>query len=82
MLFSSLALILLFWQWRPMGGVIWQVQASLAQGLPGLRLFPELLQGSREVFKASDGPAGTRSLQVPDQHRAVLGCQDRRPITW
>jgi methanethiol S-methyltransferase len=25
-LFSSLALILLFWQWRPMGGVIWSVQ--------------------------------------------------------
>ena len=25
-LFSSLALILLFWQWRPMGGVIWDVQ--------------------------------------------------------
>lgn len=25
-LFSSLALILLFWQWRPMGGVIWSVR--------------------------------------------------------
>jgi len=25
-LFSSLALILLFWQWRPMGGVIWNVE--------------------------------------------------------
>ena len=25
-LFSSLALILLFWQWRPMGGVIWSVE--------------------------------------------------------
>lgn len=27
-LFSSIALILLFWQWRPMGGVIWDVQSS------------------------------------------------------
>ena len=26
-LFSSLALILLFWQWRPLGGVIWSVEA-------------------------------------------------------
>lgn len=25
-LFSSLALIVLFWQWRPMGGMIWSVQ--------------------------------------------------------
>ena len=24
-LFSSIALILLFWQWRPIGGVVWQV---------------------------------------------------------
>ena len=27
-LFSSLALILLMWQWRPMGGVVWSVQDS------------------------------------------------------
>jgi len=25
-LFSSLALVLLFWQWRPLGGVIWSVE--------------------------------------------------------
>src|SRR5436190_20130514 len=25
-MFSNLALILLFWQWRPLGGVIWDVQ--------------------------------------------------------
>ena len=39
-LFSSLALILLFWQWRPMGGVIWQVEAPWAVGaLVGLYAF-------------------------------------------
>lgn len=27
-LFSSLALLLLFWQWRPMGGVIWSVESQ------------------------------------------------------
>ena len=32
-LFSSLALILLFWQWRPLGGVVWDVQNSAGRGL-------------------------------------------------
>ncbi len=31
-LLSSLALLLLFWQWRPMGGVIWDVQNPVGQG--------------------------------------------------
>jgi len=30
-LFSSVALILLFWQWRPIGGVVWQIDNELAQ---------------------------------------------------
>ncbi len=30
-LFSSLALILLFWQWRPLGGVVWDVQHPAAR---------------------------------------------------
>ncbi len=30
-LFSSAAMILLFWQWRPMGGVIWQVTDPTAR---------------------------------------------------
>lgn len=28
-LFSSLALILLFWQWRPLGGVVWSVESPV-----------------------------------------------------
>jgi protein-S-isoprenylcysteine O-methyltransferase Ste14 len=30
-LFSSLVLILLFWQWRPLGGVIWDIQDPTGQ---------------------------------------------------
>jgi len=30
-LLSNLALILLFWQWRPLGGVIWEVDSSLGR---------------------------------------------------
>lgn len=30
-LFSSVALVLLFWQWRPMGGVVWSVEDPAAR---------------------------------------------------
>ena len=30
-LFSSLALLLLFWQWRPLGGVVWSVEDPLGR---------------------------------------------------
>ncbi len=30
-LFSSLALILLFWQWQPLGGVVWSIEDQLAR---------------------------------------------------
>ncbi|HET9480341.1 MAG TPA: isoprenylcysteine carboxylmethyltransferase family protein [Candidatus Polarisedimenticolia bacterium] len=32
-LFSSLAMILMFWQWRPLGGVIWDVANPTGRGL-------------------------------------------------
>jgi protein-S-isoprenylcysteine O-methyltransferase Ste14 len=35
-LFSSLAMLLLFWQWRPMGGKIWDVTSSAAQVIWGV----------------------------------------------
>lgn len=32
-LFSSLTLLLLFWQWQPMGGVIWNVENAISRSL-------------------------------------------------
>src|SRR4029077_20506217 len=32
-LFSSLALILLFWQWQPLGGVVWNVEQPIGRAL-------------------------------------------------
>src|SRR5688572_13841949 len=32
-LLSSLALILLFWQWRPMGGVVWSIENPIGKGV-------------------------------------------------
>jgi protein-S-isoprenylcysteine O-methyltransferase Ste14 len=32
-LLSSLALILMFWQWQPMGGLVWDIQDSGSRGL-------------------------------------------------
>ena len=43
-LFSSLALILLFWQWQPLGGAIWQINNTLGRNvLYGLCAFGWLL---------------------------------------
>ncbi|MBV8856372.1 MAG: isoprenylcysteine carboxylmethyltransferase family protein [Acidobacteria bacterium] len=43
-LFSSLALLLLFWQWRPVGGVVWSVGGRAGRlGVYGLYLFGWLL---------------------------------------
>ena len=46
-LFSSVALLLLFWQWRPIGGAIWRIDGGIAEtvvvGLYGAGLLIVLL---------------------------------------
>jgi protein-S-isoprenylcysteine O-methyltransferase Ste14 len=39
-LFASLSLLLLFWQWRPMSAIVWQIDnPQLAMAMTGLSLF-------------------------------------------
>lgn len=43
-LLASLALVLLFWQWRPIPGIVWQIdQPALAMGLMALSLLGWLI---------------------------------------
>jgi protein-S-isoprenylcysteine O-methyltransferase Ste14 len=48
-LLSSLALILLFWQWQPMGGVVWDVQNPAGQAI----LYALFLFGWLQVLVAT-----------------------------
>src|SRR5262249_55667312 len=43
-LFSSLALLVLFWQWRPIGGVVWSIESQTGRWMIyGLYFFGWLL---------------------------------------
>ena len=39
-LFSSVALIVLFWMWEPMGGTVWNVESGSGRRLSGIELRP------------------------------------------
>jgi len=89
-LFASLALILLFWQWRPLGGVVWSVESpagrvilqSLCAAGWALVLVATFvinhfdLFGLRQVWLAFRGTPYTRvHLRTPGLYRLV-----RHPI--
>lgn len=85
-LFSSVALILLFWQWRPLGGVVWSVEDPIGKlvlrGLFafgfGLVLFSTFLInhfdlfGLRQVYLYLLGrPYTTLNFGTPGPYRLV-----------
>ncbi len=85
-LFSSLALLLLFWEWQPMGGVIWNIENSLGRlalyGLYGLGWLTVLattflinhfdLFGLRQVWMHLRGRAYTSiGFRTPGPYRYV-----------
>lgn len=50
LLASSLALFLLFWQWRPLGGVVWNIQVPLGRALLWTLYVSGLLLGLIATF--------------------------------
>jgi protein-S-isoprenylcysteine O-methyltransferase Ste14 len=83
---SSLALLLLFWQWRPLGGVVWDVQHAAARALLhagfafgwGLVLLATFainhfdLFGLRQTWRAFRGDAQTPlAFAAPILYRVV-----------
>jgi protein-S-isoprenylcysteine O-methyltransferase Ste14 len=85
-LFSSLALILLFWQWRPLGGTIWSIDDPVARvALRGLFAFGWLLVlfstflinhfdlfGLRQVWLNLLGrPYNTLTFRTPGPYKLV-----------
>jgi protein-S-isoprenylcysteine O-methyltransferase Ste14 len=85
-LFSSLALILLFWQWRPLGGTIWSVEDPIARSVLrglfafgwGLLLFSTFLInhfdlfGLRQVWLYLLGrPCNALQFKTPGPYRMV-----------
>ena len=89
-LFASLALILLFWQWRPMPDVVWQItDPQIAMAVMGLSFFGWFLVltssflinhfelfGLRQVWARLLG----RTLPVPTFHTPFLYKRVRHPI--
>jgi len=55
-LFSSLALLLLFWQWQPMGGVVWNVENQV--GLRAIYAF----QFQNAVAVSASSPSALSEL--------------------
>jgi len=80
----ELALVLLFWQWRPMPAVVWQIaDPQIAMALTGLSLFagdrvhqhvPD--QTNFELYRTASGRQRSRR-----PHHAGTGVSARRSIT-
>ena len=64
---SSLALILLFWQWRPLGGAVWEVEHPVGRGRAVRRLRRRLAARPRhhvphQPLRPVRAPAGVAAL--------------------
>ena len=82
-LFASLAMILLFWKWQPMGGLIWELDSSIGRVLAygiyvfgwGLLLLATFLIDHFDLF-------GLRQVYLNFRGRAYTGLQFRTPSLY
>ncbi|OLE97987.1 MAG: hypothetical protein AUG75_01735 [Cyanobacteria bacterium 13_1_20CM_4_61_6] len=83
MLFASLAMILLFWKWQPMGGVIWQLDGQVGRFLAysiyalgwALLLFATFLIDHFDLF-------GLRQVYLNFQGKSYTGLRFRTPLLY
>jgi methanethiol S-methyltransferase len=82
-LFASLAMILLFWKWQPMGGVIWQLDGQIGRILSygiyafgwALLLLATFLIDHFDLF-------GLRQVYLNFRGREYSGLQFRTPLLY
>lgn len=82
-LFASLAMVLLFWKWQPMGGLIWELDSSIGRVLAygiyvfgwGLLLLATFLIDHFDLF-------GLRQVYLNFRGRAYTGLQFRTPMLY
>ncbi len=80
MLLSSLALMLLFWQWRPIPGTVWTVagvgETALWAGFAigwGIVLLSTLMIGHFELFGLKQVYLNLKNLKPKDAHFGMPG---------
>lgn len=82
-LFSSFAMILMFWKWQPMGGLIWQLDTSIGRVVAygvyafgwALLLFATFLINHFDLF-------GLRQVYLNFLRREYTGLRFRTPILY
>ena len=57
---SSIALLLLFWQWQPIGGVVWHIESPIGQAV-AYTVFSEGGEARASTFRADPSTHGPNS---------------------
>jgi methanethiol S-methyltransferase len=82
-LFASVAMILLFWKWQPMGGLIWELDSALGQGLAyGIYVFGWALLLLATFLIDHFDLFGLRQVYLHFRAQTYTGLQFRTPLLY